>query len=89
MPTPPLSSQEGPGMGAQRLCSMLAEAVSRSLSARWNAGHHSFVQAMLWLLDASMATSTEQQVGREPKASQPHNFFDEPHTPHESYHNDS
>ena len=56
--------QEGPGLGAQRLCSMLAESVSRSLATRWGEGHHSFVQAMLLLPDASSATSSEQQVGR-------------------------
>ena len=49
-------------MGAQRLCSMLAESVSRSLAARWKEGHHSFVQAMLLLPDASSASTSEQQV---------------------------
>ena len=51
-------------MGAQRLCSMMAEAASRSLVTRWGEGHRSFVQAMLLLPDASSASSTEQQVGQ-------------------------
>ena len=56
--------QDEPGMGAQRLCSMMAEAASRSLVTRWGEGHRSFVQAMLLLPDASSASSTEQQVGQ-------------------------